>query len=59
MPTWLSSKAWGRAKIRLPRNVIIAKQKKGSKVARAGKAALAGLDGNSVIKAALAKGKSK
>lgn len=52
VPTWISSKSWGRAKVRLPRNVLIAKRKKGTKVVRAGKAALAGLDSDGVLKRA-------
>jgi hypothetical protein len=52
MPVFLTGKQWGRAKVRLPRNVLIAKRKKGTKVVRAGKAALAGLDGDGVLKRA-------
>lgn len=57
MPTFLTGKQWGRKGARLPKNVAISKAKKKSKVARAGQAALAGLDCSRVKAATSKKGK--
>lgn len=52
MAIFLAKAQWGRAQVRLPKSVRIAKAKKGRRVVRAGEAALAGLDGAGVLKAA-------
>lgn len=39
MPRWVSDKIWTRKKVRLPKNVAIAKAKKGKRIVSRAKAA--------------------